>query len=162
MPCDIGKTHKNKLYCTTLKHPTGYNIGIYEDLYARRRYLNFEKIEILVPGYKGIWDLVFGKSRYLYGLYLFCYGVLKKKGISETCLGVAARGKYLWDIGGGTYPIYARGRYLHLPASGNNFLNNPLVTAWDTCFWLERFMCFPGGKKWHFETCLWHTRVLWC
>ena len=82
------KTHKNKLYCTSLKHPTGYNIGIYEDLYARRRYLNLEKIEILVPGYKGIWDFVFGKSRYLYGLYLFCYGVLKKKASQKHAWGL--------------------------------------------------------------------------
>ena len=55
--------------------------NIYEDLGVRSRYIsNFEQNEILVSGHLGVWHLVFHKSRYLNGIYLFSYSVLKKKG----------------------------------------------------------------------------------
>ena len=40
---------------------------------------NFKQNEILVSGHLGIWHLVFDKSRYLNGIYLFSYSVLKKR-----------------------------------------------------------------------------------
>ena len=90
-------------------------IIMYDYLYMRTfmpeaGILNFDQNEILVFGYWGVWQPVFDKSRYLNGIYLFSYSVLKK-GISELGVRLGARRRYLIC---NIFPFEARLRYLPL------------------------------------------------
>ena len=105
---------------------------------------NFEQNEILVSGHLSIWHLVFDKSRYLKGIYLFSKSVLKKRYLRNR--------HEVWCQKQISHVLYiSLWGHIEIPASGTKGFFYPWGQIGDTCLWHIRNPVSVSLKQCNFE-----------